>query len=148
MYWHSADDYMMTKPSAGLGTMAAPLMIQLFGADALPAADQSVDLRIVQRVDLAGLSFDVIETPGHTPGSVVLTGDFDDGPVALTGDTIFAGSIGRTDLPGGDSAILDQSLRHLLELIDDATSLLPGHGSTTTMAVERRHNPYLLAASR
>ena len=148
MYWHSADDYMMTRPSAGLGAMSAPLMVQLFGADALPKAQQSVDLRSAQRVELAGLGFDVVETPGHTPGSVILTSDFGDGPVALTGDTIFAGSVGRTDLPGGDPTVLDQTLRHLLGLIDDATGLLPGHGPATTMAVERRHNQFLLAASR
>ena len=84
----------------------------------------------------------VLHTPGHTPGSICL---FFDGPepLLLAGDTLFAGGIGRTDLPGGDTRALMQSLSKLL-VLDDRTRVVPGHGPDTTIAAERRDNPFLV----
>ena len=87
---------------------------------------------------IAGLSFRVLSTPGHTPGSVcLLIGD-----AMFSGDTLFAGSCGRTDLPGGDWATIRRSLAMLRDLPGDYR-VFPGHGEATTLEEERRSNPYL-----
>ena len=95
-------------------------------------------------LDLAGLTLRVDHTPGHTPGSVVFGTATEDGvAVVLAGDTLFAGSIGRTDLPGGDHAQMLASLRDKLLTRADDTVVLPGHGPTTTVGRERASNPFL-----
>jgi hydroxyacylglutathione hydrolase len=95
-------------------------------------------------LDLAGLTLRVDHTPGHTPGSVVFsTATVEGDEVILAGDTLFAGSIGRTDLPGGDHATMLRSLRDKLLTRDDAAHVLPGHGPTTTIGRERASNPFL-----
>ena len=83
---------------------------------------------------------EIIETPGHSMGSVVLY--IKDEKVAFTGDTLFRGSIGRTDFEGGSMLMIIQSLRMFVQFPDDIT-LLPGHGQQTTMGYELAHNPYL-----
>jgi hydroxyacylglutathione hydrolase len=95
-------------------------------------------------LDLAGLTLRVDHTPGHTPGSVVFGTATEEGvEVVLAGDTLFAGSIGRTDLPGGDHAQMLASLRDKLLTRADDTVVLPGHGPTTTVGRERASNPFL-----
>lgn len=86
----------------------------------------------------AGLSISVLHTPGHTPGSVCLLCE----NVLFTGDTLFAGSCGRTDLPGGDWATILQSL-HRLSAIEADLQVFPGHGESTTLAQEKQYNPYM-----
>ncbi len=81
----------------------------------------------------------VLETPGHTRGGVCYLGE----DVLFSGDTLFAGSIGRTDLPGGDMSVLRRSLARLTELADDLT-VYPGHGEETTLSFEKSANPYLV----
>lgn len=89
-------------------------------------------------LDLAGLTVHVIHTPGHTPGSVcLLTED-----VMFSGDTLFAGSCGRTDLPGGDWATITRSLNRLSGMQTNYR-VLPGHGPATTLDEEKRSNPYM-----
>ena len=89
-------------------------------------------------IPLDSLRFTVLETPGHTPGSVCLRC----GDLLFTGDTLFAGSCGRTDFPGGNGAAMRASLRRLAALPGDCT-VLPGHGPATTLARERQFNPYM-----
>ena len=88
----------------------------------------------------------ILETPGHTPGGVCYFFPHPSSPVPhpllLSGDTLFAGSVGRTDLPGGDMATLMDSLKKLTALPDD-TTVVPGHGPFTTIADEKRGNPFL-----
>ena len=84
-----------------------------------------------------GLTFRVLATPGHTPGGVC----FACGGALFTGDTLFAGSVGRTDLPGGSAAELRESLRMLFALEGDYT-VYPGHDTATTLAYERKYNPF------
>jgi len=96
---------------------------------------------------LEGLEgLEVIETPGHTPGGVCYyhphPSSLTPHPLLLSGDTLFAGSIGRTDLPGGDMATLMSSLKKLVALPDD-TVVIPGHGPFTTIGEEKKHNPFL-----
>lgn len=81
----------------------------------------------------------VLHTPGHTPGGICLYGD----GVVFVGDTLFAGSIGRTDLPGGSSELLLGSIRDKLLSLPDETVVYPGHGPATTIGEERLHNPFL-----
>ena len=96
-----------------------------------------------QRLHLAGLSIQALHTPGHTPGSVTfLTGD-----ALFTGDTLFCGSCGRTDLRGGSYEQIMQSLKRLGELKGDF-HVCPGHEATSTLERERRSNPFLMEAMR
>ena len=89
-------------------------------------------------VELAGLSFKVLHTPGHTPGSVCLQCE----NVLFSGDTLFWGSCGRTDLPGGSWSTIRVSLKRLADLPGDY-EVYPGHGDFTTLSFERKMNPYM-----
>ena len=92
-------------------------------------------------VGLASLPAEVLHTPGHTPGSICLL--FPAQHLLLAGDTLFAGSIGRTDLPGGDGHQILRSLRNRLLVLPDGTRVIPGHGPETTIGEERQSNPFL-----
>lgn len=91
------------------------------------------------RVSAGYVGFDVLHTPGHSPGSICLSRP----GLLLTGDLLFAGSVGRTDLRGGSAAELENSLHARLGHLPDDTRVLPGHGEETTLGHERRTNPYL-----
>jgi glyoxylase-like metal-dependent hydrolase (beta-lactamase superfamily II) len=94
------------------------------------------------RVRLANLTGEILHTPGHTEGSICLY--FDAQHLLLAGDTLFAGSIGRTDLPGGDPRKLLHSIRDRLMSLPDETIVIPGHGSSTTIGKERTTNLFLI----
>ena len=99
-----------------------------------------------EQVSIAGLDFTVRHAPGHTLGSVTfdITDSEDTGEQFLfSGDLLFAGSIGRVDLPGGSMAAMTESLRRVVLPLPDETVVLPGHGQTTTIGRERLTNPYL-----
>lgn len=89
----------------------------------------------------AGMKFEVLATPGHSPGGVCYY--FPAGKTIFTGDTLFSGSVGRTDLEGSNETRLQESLRLLIQLPDD-TVVYPGHGPSTTIGREKRHNPFLM----
>jgi hydroxyacylglutathione hydrolase len=91
------------------------------------------------------LSAKVLHTPGHTPGSCCFHLEVDDHPLVLAGDTLFSGSIGRTDLPGGDFPTLEKSIRSRLYALDGDTVVIPGHGPTTKIGDEARSNPFVRA---
>ncbi|HWA40008.1 MAG TPA: MBL fold metallo-hydrolase [Gemmatimonadales bacterium] len=103
----------------------------------LPAPDHP--LAHGQRVPVGALAFEVRHTPGHSPGSVCFVGH----GLAFVGDVLFAGSVGRTDLPGGDHQTLIDSIARELLTLPDATVAYPGHGRATTIGVERATNPFL-----
>jgi glyoxylase-like metal-dependent hydrolase (beta-lactamase superfamily II) len=88
-----------------------------------------------------GISLTVLETPGHSPGGITLVTS--DKKICFAGDTLFAGSIGRTDLPGGDYNTLIASIKTKLLPLGDDVKVLPGHGPATTVGAERRYNPFL-----
>ena len=90
------------------------------------------------QLNLAGLDISVLQTPGHTPGSVCLLVE----DTLFSGDTLFAGSCGRTDLPGGSCADMQASLKRLSQ-IEANLWVLPGHGESTMLASEKKYNPYL-----
>jgi hydroxyacylglutathione hydrolase len=104
----------------------------------------AVDSHIHQgdRVSAGGIVAEVLHTPGHTPGSVCFHVD-GEAPLLLSGDTLFAGSVGRTDLWGGDFDQEIDSIRRRLLVLDDRTRVIPGHGPETTIGRERRTNPFL-----
>jgi len=94
-----------------------------------------------ERLDLAGLDIDVLFTPGHSPGHV--TYSIPDEKVIFSGDVLFQGSVGRTDLPGGDGPTLLESIRTLVDTLDPETRVHPGHMGLTTLGAERATNPFL-----
>ena len=143
MYLHPDDFFMLTEPAAGLGPGTEALIAQLLGTTTLPAPDDLRELSDGQRLQIAGLEIEVLHLPGHSPGCVNLRLNSPEGPVVFSGDVLFAGSMGRVDLPGGDLATMRGSLRRIVETYDPATSILPGHGPATTMARELATNPYL-----
>jgi glyoxylase-like metal-dependent hydrolase (beta-lactamase superfamily II) len=108
--------------------------------------DDVLELADGLAIPLAGLEITVDHAPGHTRGSVLfrLPGEAETPPVCLSGDVLFAGSIGRTDLPGGDHAAMLTSLRDRVLPLADETVVLPGHGPQTTIGHERATNPYLV----
>ncbi len=133
------DRHLLTDPLAGLG----PRLASAVGRVTLPEPT-AVESLSEGPLDLAGLRIEVFHTPGHTPGSVVFGLRAEEGGrLALTGDTLFAGSVGRTDLPGGDPAALSTSLRTTVLSFSDDTVVLPGHGGSTTIGRERAGNPFL-----
>ena len=103
----------------------------------LPAPEH--DLVDGSKVKVGELEFAVRHTPGHSPGSVCFLGH----GLAIVGDVLFAGSVGRTDLPGGDHRTLIDSIARVLLSMPDATVVYPGHGRHTTVGVERTTNPFL-----
>lgn len=154
---HADDRWLWDDPSAAFGPGGAALAASAgFG----PWDTSGVELRTVrdgERVELAGIRLEVHHTPGHTPGHVTYaTDDLAGAPVELdgrsldvpaglllSGDLLFAGSIGRTDLAGGDPAVMERSLAATMARFPDATVVLPGHGPATSIGRERAANPFL-----
>jgi hydroxyacylglutathione hydrolase len=138
---HPGDRHLLADPLKGLSADATAF----FGGrlevreprEVRPLDDGAV-------LELAGLRLTVDHTPGHTPGSVIFSGATEEGTeLILAGDTLFAGSIGRTDLPGGDYPTILRSLAQVCLTLPDETLVLSGHGPQTTIGAERRSNPFL-----
>ena len=117
----------------------------LFGMRIDPGPEPTIDLQHGQVLKLGRNVFEVRHTPGHTPGHVVFYCPGE--RVVFCGDVIFAGSIGRTDLPGGDFSTLVDSIRTQILSLPDDTRLLSGHGPESTVATERAYNPFLNLSS-
>ncbi|WP_193605272.1 MBL fold metallo-hydrolase [Nocardioides dongkuii] len=142
---HPSDRHLLSDPMAGMSRETTQMLL---GGDYSWAEPDDVrELSDQQEIELAGLSFVVDHTPGHTQGSVTFRTPYADAEVSevmFSGDLLFAGSIGRTDLPGGDHPTMLRSLTtKVLPLADDIV-VLPGHGEQTSIGRERATNPYLL----
>ena len=134
-----ADDRFMLDTSSGVFTR-----LQLpFDVDNMEPIEHVTEVRGGERIELAGMLFDVHHAPGHSPGSALFIGD----GFVLAGDVLFRGAIGRTDLPFSDDEAMQESLRGPVWNLPDSLAVLPGHGPTTTMEYERATNPYLRAAN-
>lgn len=136
---HSAERDALTDASVNLSN---------FVGDPVEQYPADLDLHDNQKVALDNqVTLEVVHTPGHTVGGVCFIVRYQNKPQALiTGDTLFAGSVGRVDLPGGDAPTLMRSLQKLVKLgdvIGDETIVLPGHGPATTLKAEKQSNPYL-----
>lgn len=164
-YIHSADRYRLVNPLGDLDASFVAMLEAQFGQKAQWTQPQDVvEMEAVAPVEgtsggpastslsLAGLQIAVHHAPGHTEGSVLfclagvpegLDAQLPLDRTVLSGDVLFAGSIGRCDLPGGDPAAMTRSLRDVVLPLADSTLVLPGHGPATTMATERADNPYL-----
>lgn len=116
-----------------------PGYASLFGFSAPPSPEPAVLLHHGDDVAVGGASLRVLHTPGHSPGGVCFAGD----GFVIAGDTLFAQSIGRADLPGGDYGALLDSIRRELFALPDETVVYPGHGPATTIGDEKRDNPFL-----
>ena len=142
---HPADRFMLADPIRGFG----PRIGQLAVGALFREPRQVVDLdRDGETLDFGGITVAVDHTPGHTRGSVVFrvpdaAGGSGCGELAFTGDTLFKQSVGRTDLPGGSGRDLMDSIITKLLVLDDDTAVLPGHGESSTIGLERRTNPFL-----
>lgn len=143
VWLHPEDRFMLTEPARGLGPGSEYLLASVLGTDRLPEPNELRELSDGQQLELADIGFEVLHLPGHSPGCVVLRTEQGGAPVLFSGDVLFAGSIGRVDLPGGSMAVMGESLRRLRSEIDPQTSILPGHGNSTTMEHELATNPYL-----
>jgi hydroxyacylglutathione hydrolase len=146
---HPRDRHLLTDPLAGMSSDTRKMLPGLLGEGHTWAEPDDVrELADGQALELAGVSFVVDHTPGHTEGSVTFRTPYDDAAdvseVMFSGDLLFAGSIGRTDLPGGDHPTMLRSLASkVLPLADDVV-VLPGHGQQTSIGRERATNPFLL----
>ena len=148
-YIHSQDRELLADPMKGV----SPETALMFGGRLSWVEPDDVRLIDDQPLDLAGLTIQVDHAPGHTPGSVMFrlqgapefaTGlDAPASQTLLSGDVLFAGSIGRTDLPGGSYKQMMQSLAQQVLTLPDDVLVLPGHGEATTIGRERATNPYL-----
>lgn len=139
---HPDDREMLSDPMKGISAQG----LSFFGGRLEMREPAEVrELTDGAALDLAGLAMTVSHTPGHTKGSVVFHSALaEGGRVMFAGDTLFAGSIGRTDLPGGDMDTMMETLRDKILPLPDDTVVLPGHGNSTTIGRERASNPFLL----
>lgn len=144
-YIHPRDRHLLADPMAGISPDMAGMLRG--GGFEFAEPDDVAELADGQRLELAGLQLVVDHTPGHTEGSVTFRTPYhqqDVSEVMFSGDLLFAGSIGRTDLPGGDHPTMLRSLAtKVLPLADDVV-VLPGHGEQTSIGRERGTNPFLL----
>jgi hydroxyacylglutathione hydrolase len=140
-YIHPGDRALLTDPARGLSLGAGQ---QLLRGMTFSEPDEVMELTDGLTLDLAGVELVVDHAPGHTPGSVTfrLPAAAEPGTI-FTGDLLFAGSIGRTDLPGGDYETILASLARVCLPLPDETMVLSGHGPQTTIGTERSHNPFL-----
>ena len=146
-YIHPDDRDLLTDPAKGISLLAKQ---QFLGGMTFSEPDDVRELADGEVIAMAGLEFTVSHVPGHTSGSVTYgtpEASADAGGALFSGDLLFAGSIGRTDLPGGDHAQMLRSLAKTLTL-PDATIVLPGHGPQTTIGTERASNPFLTGLSQ
>ncbi|MEW6686892.1 MAG: MBL fold metallo-hydrolase [Candidatus Edwardsbacteria bacterium] len=127
---HSKDASMLTRPDKNFSLFIAQWVTS-------PPADRLI--KEGEIIKIGSLSLEILHTPGHSPGSITLKV----GGAIFCGDTLFAGSIGRTDLPGGSEKILLQSIKEKLLTLPDDTIVYPGHGQNTTIGEERKFNPFL-----
>ena len=157
---HPDDDYRLDDPLAMMDPELVAMLEQEFGAKARWTRPDDVrPMRDGEVLDIAGLLLTIMHAPGHTEGSVMFAlpevPDGLSGPAAaelrssvVSGDVLFAGSIGRTDLPGGSTEAMMRSLREKVLTLPDDVLVLPGHGPATTIRRERQVNPYLAQAAR
>jgi hydroxyacylglutathione hydrolase len=150
-YIHTDDRDRLHDPFGGLEPMMKHMFEREFGPKASwKEPDKVLELGSNETLSMVGLTFHTVHAPGHTAGSVMFvldeTPDGIDADVTSTvvsGDVLFAGSIGRCDLPGGDEAAMTRSLRDTVLPMPDDRLVLPGHGPLTTIGIERGNNPFL-----
>jgi glyoxylase-like metal-dependent hydrolase (beta-lactamase superfamily II) len=143
MYIHAADRHLLSDPGAGLGPQGPALVEAFYGTAELPEPAEVREWADGDSYDLGGLFWKVVHAPGHTPGSVLLRASDGTDSQVFSGDVLFAGSIGRTDLPGGSMEQMMATLRDTILTMPYDLAVLPGHGAATSIGQECLANPYL-----
>jgi len=146
-YIHEDDRYRLADPlGSSFAAARDQLMSMTKGALELTEPHDVRTFADRASLDIAGVPLVVAHAPGHTEGSAAFIAPRDGNrpPVMISGDLLFAGSIGRTDLPGGDPVAMQESLRRVVWPLDDDTVVMPGHGELTTIGQERSQNPFLV----
>ena len=145
VYMHPADKATLAGNEYFTNWFGAPLPASFETVDiceACPSEGCANDPKCISAIEVGGLRFKVIETPGHTPGGVSFYEPSE--KVLFSGDSLFAGAIGRTDHPGGDYEMLMKSILGKLVTLEGSVSVIPGHGPCTDIAREGMTNPFLL----
>jgi len=142
-YVHSADRELLAHPERAFSA-GGPLN-EMFVGLSFSEPDEVIELNDGVQLSLAGLNLVIDHAPGHTAGSILIRLPGAE-PTVLTGDVLFAGAIGRTDLPTGSASAMKTSLRTKILTLSDEYLVLPGHGARTTIGAERVSNPYLVSA--
>lgn len=135
--------YLNKKDEFLINNEIFPMFAKQIGA--VPCPNPDFDLKEGDIIKVGNLEFHIIETPGHTPGGICLYEPYY--KLLIAGDTLFRGSVGRTDLPGGDATQLVNSLKKLMELPED-TTVVCGHYSNTSIGYEKENNPYITGKHR
>jgi glyoxylase-like metal-dependent hydrolase (beta-lactamase superfamily II) len=135
------DRFLLTDPMGALDRGGvSEQFLKAFGIEKFKEPDEIVELEDFSTFEVAGMKITSIFAPGHTKGSVIFTVD---DKQLISGDVLFAGSIGRTDLPTGSASQMRKTLRDRILTLPDSLNVLPGHGGQTTIGTERVRNPYL-----
>jgi glyoxylase-like metal-dependent hydrolase (beta-lactamase superfamily II) len=136
-----ADRFLLTDPMGALDRGGvSEQFLRAFGVEKFKEPDEIVELEDFSSFEVAGMQITSIFAPGHTKGSVIFTVE---NQQLISGDVLFAGSIGRTDLPTGSASQMRKTLRDRILTLPDGLNVLPGHGGQTTIGTERVRNPYL-----
>ena len=135
-YIHSEDRVLLAHPEKAL----SPAFSATLGQSVFIEPKDVRELRNEARIEIVGMNITAFHAPGHTRGSLIFTIDDE---ILISGDVLFAGSIGRTDLPTGSAQDMENTLKKKIWPLSDSLRVLPGHGDETTMGHERRTNPYL-----
>ena len=131
VYIHEKDEELLVDSNLNLSSMMSPFPVKFSPPDK--------KLKEGEEIKLGNLSLLILHTPGHTPGSISIVVEKN----VFTGDALFAGGIGRTDLPGGDYDLLMQSINEKLLTLPDDFTIYPGHGPASKISTEKKENPFL-----
>jgi hydroxyacylglutathione hydrolase len=143
---HNLDRDLFEKPERGMGAQGLALMEELvnkYGAHKFEEPEDVTELTEWNDLIIGGMRFEIESSPGHTPGSIIARVENE---ILITGDTLFKGSIGRTDLPRGSISDMERTLREKIATQPGHLEVLPGHGERTRMEIEITSNPYIQAA--
>lgn len=140
---HPDDRHLLSDPVAGLSQDAGPLVAAIVGSQTLPEPKDVREWEDAESYSFAGLRWTILHAPGHTQGSVLLLAADETQSRLFTGDVLFSGSIGRTDLPGGSMLKMAVSLRDIVLTLPADLAVFPGHGPATSIGRECTTSPYL-----
>ena len=141
-YVHASDKYLLADPLAGISAETVAMLSESLVGVSFVEPSEVIEFNSRTKISIAGIDIDLVPAPGHTAGSTIFQ-IADDSQTVFTGDVLFAGAIGRTDLPGGSPDQMNETLRSVILPLPDVSRVLPGHGAESTMEIERVNNPFL-----
>ena len=141
-YIHASDKYLLADPLAGISAETVAMLSESLVGVSFVEPSEVIEFNSRTKISIAGIDIDLVPAPGHTAGSTIFQ-IADDSQTVFTGDVLFAGAIGRTDLPGGSPDQMNETLRSVILPLPDVSRVLPGHGAESTMEIERVNNPFL-----